>query len=489
MQAPGMTKTFFSIEQSCSLADIKPGAHIHVIGVCGVAMAQLAILLSREGFKVSGSDKEFYDPMKSLLEESSVDIIRGYSSDNISSDLDAVVIGNVVSYGHVEVMEVERLKIPYTFFPKLLHEFLIQGKRSFVVSGTHGKSTTSAMLSSILKKNKLDPSYYIGGVANDLPESLYKGSGADTIVEGDEYDSAFFAKLPKFYFYKPDVWIITSIEFDHSDIYKSLDDIVEQFEAVLKTLKPAALVICCADCNTISKNLPTWRRISQATFITYGKHEESDYRINSIALEGGKQTVEVVKRGEASLDFSLPVSGAHNAQNALAAFIASSAAGLSDADVASSLSLFKGVKRRQEYIKNSAEYTLIEDFAHHPTAISETVKSVKNLFPDRRVWAIFEPRSNTSRKLFFRDRYIEAFARADLVILSKVAKREGESGDDLLSVEELCAEMTDRGVPSVALPDAKGIADYVKKNRKKGDVVLVMSNGSFGGLIGMLSQL
>lgn len=481
-----MAKDFFKVENCTSLINIPKNGSIHVIGVCGVAMAQIALLLAKRGYNVSGSDKEFYEPMGSLLKNSSVKTFHGYDSGNVSVKSDLVVIGNAISYGNPEVDVVERLNLPYTCFPKILDEVVIGSRHSIVASGTHGKSTTSALIASMLHKMKLSPSYFIGGVAEDLPSSLAEGSGQFCVLEGDEYDSAFFAKVPKFSFYHPDTCIINAVEFDHADIYPNLEAINNEFSKLVNNIPSGGTAIACIDFKNLEELVRSWKESAKCKIITFGEHPEADVRLTSRIQNGLSQAITISSSLFGQLEFSLPIPGAYNAKNGMAALITAHVIGINFTEAIKALSTFKSVKRRQEIRCENHGVMVLEDFAHHPTAVYETVKAVKESFPDKTLWAIFEPRSNTSRRKVFQEDYIKAFAKADQVILSNVQSRAIDTGQELLNVSELSDNITSSGIPCECLDDADQIKNYIMERVGRNDIILIMSNGSFGGLIQML---
>ena len=450
-------------------------------------MAQMAILLVRRGFIVSGSDKEFYEPMGGLLKRSSVALHQGYAAQNIPADVALVVIGNAVSVGNPEVAAVAERKLRYSLFPKVLAELVIAGKHSIVVAGTHGKSTTSALAAVTLSELGTQPGYFIGGVALDLPSSLDSGVGKFSVVEGDEYDSAFFAKVPKFRFYQPDSLIITSIEFDHADIYPDLEAIKREFSWIVNSMTATGKVICCVDCPTVRELAQQWKNSARAKIISYGSQADADYRLYQRSVAKQLQTAIVKDRSGTEQIIELPIPGKHNAQNAVSVFACLVEAGLDPHSVAAAIKKFHGVKRRQE-VRKTATITLIEDFAHHPTAVRETVAAIKEWYPGRRLVAVFEPRSTTSQRAVFQDDYLSAFAEASVVVLAQVKQREHEKDKKALDVAGLVEGINEIGIPAQGFPDAAAIRDYLVTEVKAGDVVLVMSNGSFGGLIGMLEQ-
>lgn len=486
-----MPKEFFQISHTTSLHSIPAGKKIHVIGVCGVAMAQLSIALTERGFEVTGSDKEFYEPMKSLLEKSAVTTKVGYNADNVPRDAALVVIGNAISYGNPEVDVVENLKLPYTCFPKLLQEVAIAGKHSIVVTGTHGKSTTTAMVASVLLTLKKEPSYFVGGVAKGLPQSLAVGTGGFSVVEGDEYDSAFFAKVPKFSFYTPKTVVVNAIEFDHADIYPNVEAIEKEFDGMVLGLPSDGTAICCIDFPRVKTLVSKWKSAGKCKILTFGKDPSSDYVIADRKPDGLSQVV-MIKTKDEQFEMNLPLVGEYNARNALATAIVGDVVGLSRAEVLSALKGFERVKRRQEVRCIKGGVMLIEDFAHHPTAVQQTIEAVREAFPQSTLIAIFEPRSNSSRRKVFQQDYVNAFAKANLAILKHVTSRAIDAGVELLDVDTLSNEISASGVSSLCLPDVAAIQKAVWEKvvvSVRGDsakdvhtVIVVMSNGSFDGL-------
>ncbi len=488
-----MPKEYFSIDKITPLKEVKPGGKIHVIGVAGVAMAQMAILLTKRGFQVSGSDKEFYEPMGSLLRNSAVKISQGYKAENVSNDIDLVLIGNAVSYGHPEVSVVEERNLPYTCFPALLSQLIIEGRHSIVVTGTHGKSTTSAMIASVLNKIGEKPSYFIGGVVRDLKESLCEGKGRFSVVEGDEYDSAFFAKVPKFSFYKPDTAIINAIEYDHADIYPNLDAVKEEFNKLTVLLPKTGKLIVCTDFKNIKELLPKWRERLTCKIITFGKEAGADYLIKNRRQNGAIQNIEVFEPNGERVEIKIPLIGEYNARNALASFIALSSNGISKQKILDALLDFKSVKRRQEILLSNDKVTLIEDFAHHPTSVRETIEAVKEAYPDKKIWALFEPRSNTSRRKVFEQEYIDALALADHALILDVKERgEIDKGQELMDVANICAVLKSKNLSaqsfSEPFSDVAKLEAHVINNMKSQDVIIIMSNGSFGGIASSLKD-
>jgi UDP-N-acetylmuramate: L-alanyl-gamma-D-glutamyl-meso-diaminopimelate ligase len=482
-----MPKESFTVEGATPLSRIPKGSRIHVLGVCGVAMAQLAVLLEKEGYVLSGSDREYYEPMRSLLEASTVSLNTGYRREHVPEGVALVVIGNSISYGNPELKVVEEQGIPYTFFPKVLYESVISGTHSIVIAGTHGKSTTSALCASVLEKTGASPGYFIGAQVHELPLSLHKGAGGVTVVEGDEYDSAFFAKLPKFHFYRPDTLVVTSIEFDHADIYVSLEAIVSEFDRLIQSMPAESSVVCCVDSEVVRERAAVWRRESKARIITYGTGADADVRLDDRKVMSDGQEITFADRSGGHHVLKIPLLGVYNALNAIAVFAALSAAGYAHEGMKGHFSTFQGVRRRQE-VRFDGAVTLIEDFAHHPTAVRETVRGIVERYPGRRIWAIFEPRSNTSRRKVFQSDYARAFTGADQVILCDVAPRPGDDAVELLEVEELARDIRSQHIEASVLADSDAIQEFLRASVVPGDVVLLMSNGSFGGLPGAMQR-
>ncbi len=470
----------FSVSGITPLSNVPAGGRVHIIGVCGVAMAQLAVMLGEAGFQVSGSDKEFYPPMSHLLDEARIQCLHGYRAEHISDELDLVVIGNSVVATNPEVQRAQELSVCYSIFPSVLAEVAIAHRRSVVIAGTHGKTTTTALGAFVFENVGLAPSYFIGGVAHNLGRSLHVGAGAISVVEGDEYDSSFFAKVPKFSFYRPDVFVITSIEFDHADIYSDLESIQSEFTKQVIAMKSSGVTVVCNDDANMGELIRNWRTQGKGRVVTFGKHESADYRLISTRAHGRSQQVSVDLRGT-RIDFELSIPGEYNAKNALAILAAADALSIPIEPITQILPQFRGVKRRQD-VRFDGPVVLIEDFAHHPTAVRETIAAVRAWYPERRLIAVFEPRSNTSRRKVFQSQYQQAFNGAQQVILCEVQTRASDTGIDLINVSDLAGAVSAGGIPCRALPSPHAIAVTLLAEAREGDVILLMSNGAFGGL-------
>jgi UDP-N-acetylmuramate: L-alanyl-gamma-D-glutamyl-meso-diaminopimelate ligase len=488
---------YFSVNACTPLKYIHKGGAVHIIGICGVAMAQLALELVRAGYVVSGSDRDYYEPMKSLLEREQITLFREYTSSNVRSDYDLVVIGNAASYTNDEVLEVEKLGLKYTFFSKVIYELLIEKTHSIVITGTHGKSTTTALASYVYTCADADPSYFIGGQSFDLEQSLKKGSGSICIVEGDEYDSAFFAKVPKFSFYKPNTLIITSLEFDHADIYSSLQDIVDQFEKLLCSLSENDTVLCCLNYPTLSECFYNWKEKYRPQFLSYGVSQAADFRIlhREVSANGQKIAIANNKPEAAAfqdtVELSTKLQGEYNALNVAAVYIISRLHSLREDKVLNAIKGFQGLKRRQEILFERKDFILYEDFAHHPTAVTQTLQGLRERYHDAEISAVFEPRSNTSRRKIFQNEYTSALMSADNIIIQEVAVRHNDTANDLLNTAEIKKALTNQNKSCVICRDSEDIYSYIINNllpsvRKNSSiekrVIVIMSNGSFGGL-------
>lgn len=478
-----MPKDYFSTDNQVSLETLEKGAKIHFIGVAGVAMGNLAIALSEE-YSVSGSDKEFYEPMGSALKNSSIKLLKGYKEENLDEKPDLVVIGNAISYGHPEVTRVENEDLPYTCFSSILYDFLIRGKKSIVACGTHGKTTTTALTSFIPEKLGLKPSFFIGGKIDSLEKSLTKQDGDISVVEGDEYDDVFYSKQSKFMHYKPDICIINAMEFDHADIFSDFNAVKETFHNLCLTLNESQTLIYSKDSAELCSAISEWKDDLKCNIISFGESEGADFQITNRESDVEKQTVSILdKNSKEKYVFDLQIPGIYNARNALASLIALNISGTPISESIKVISGFKGVKRRQEVRYDSNGLKIIEDFAHHPTAIKLAVDSIREIYPTKKLIAVFEPRSNTSRLKVFYEDYLKAFLSADLVVLKNPEVKQGISEDMLLNVKELSNEMTNKGIQTTSFDSVDGIKDFILENVTQDCVVIIMSNGSFGGLI------
>ena len=453
------------------------GSHIHMIAICGVGMASLAGLLQSRGYRVTGSDQNVYPPMSTYLADVGIDVLAGFCPEHLTPRPDLVVVGNAVSRGNPEAQAMLDQEIPYISFPQALGHFLIGARQSLVVAGTHGKTTTSALTAWVLKCAGLDPGFFVGGVPLNFASGWRVGAGDHVVIEGDEYDTAFFDKGPKFLHYRPGHVILTSVEFDHADIYRDLDHVKSAFLRLMDIIPRDGSLIVCDD-------YPLAREMAAAARghrVTYGEGDHADWTACNIEFRDGRSFFEPYYRGKGEGRLEVAVIGRHNVKNALAVYALARALDVERAKLLEGFRTFAGVKRRQEIRGERRGIVVIDDFAHHPTAVRETVEAVRAAYPGRRVWAVFEPRSNTSKRSIFEREFAAALALADHAVVAPVYQPEKIPEGERLSVDNvvmqinrLCGDERARKVDA-----ASDIASVIARDARRGDVVLVMSNGGF----------
>jgi UDP-N-acetylmuramate: L-alanyl-gamma-D-glutamyl-meso-diaminopimelate ligase len=454
--------------------------HVHLIAIAGVAMAALAGMLRARGLRVSGSDEAIYPPMSTLLERLGIPVLEGYRAENLAPRPDLVVIGNKVSRDNAEVQAVLAAQLPYLSLPEALGTLFLAGKRSLVVAGTHGKTTSTAMLAWVLESAGRDPSVLVGGESLDFGGNFKLGAGADFVIEGDEYDSAFFDKGPKFLHYRPSAAILTAVEFDHADIYRDLDAVKAAFRRFVALLPAQAPLV-------VASAFPHALEIARggaARVITFGEEPGAEWQVAELHDADGALSFAVRRRGAGQGRVRLRLPGVINARNALGVYALARELGLGHEVIAAGLATFRGVARRQEVVGEYRGVTLVDDFAHHPTAVAGTLAAMRARYPGRRLWGVFEPRSNTSRRRVFQREYVAALAAADRVIVGGVFQKESDAvgSDDLFSPEQLVADLRQRGIAADAIGGAEAIAAAIAAAAAPDDVVVLMSNGAFGGL-------
>jgi len=450
---------------------------IHLIGVCGTAMATLAALLKSRGHDVRGSDQNVYPPMSDFLAEQQITTLQGYRPENITDDLDLVVVGNAISRGNLELEEVLDRKIRYCSLPEAVRDHFLWGARSVVIAGTHGKTTTTSLTGWVLTHGGADPSVFIGGIAENFAGSYRVGGGRDFVIEGDEYDSAFFDKTAKFLKYLPDIAVVNNIEFDHADIYADLEAIRVAFRRLVNLVPRRGLLLVGADDPEARALAP----LARCRVESFGLSDGADWQAHDIRIETGITKFSVRRGGQPAGSFEIPLLGAFNVRNALAAIAVGAAVGLSPDTMADGLRRFKGVRRRMQLRGTANGVAVYDDFAHHPTAIAETLAGVRSAYPDRRVWAIFEPRSATSCRKVFQADFARAFAAADRVLLPAVF-RSNLPEDQRLSIEQLVADLRAGGADARFIPQVDDIVSTVAREAGEGDLVVVMSNGGFDNI-------
>jgi UDP-N-acetylmuramate: L-alanyl-gamma-D-glutamyl-meso-diaminopimelate ligase len=459
--------------------------HIHLIGICGTAMASLAGMLKQRGYRVTGSDAAAYPPMSDFLAELGIPVAQPFVARNLEPRPDLVVIGNAISRGNTELEHVLDQRIPFCSLPQLLHEEFLRGKEVLVVAGTHGKTTTTSMLAWIFHTAGMQPSFLIGGIAENFGSSFHVGQGKHFILEGDEYDTAFFDKGPKFLHYFPDAIILTSVEFDHADIYKDLDAVETAFKRLVNLIPQRGRIIAFDGmAGDASESVSLERSISKAfcKVERYGASTRSDWQITNVKFEAEKTSWSVLHGGRAWMDLEFPLAGEYNVWNATAAAAMAEAYGISKEEIAAALKTFKSVKRRLEVKAQVNDITIIDDFAHHPTAIAGTLKALRSRYPGARLWAILEPRSNTLRRRVLQSDLARSLALADQVVVAAVFRSEAVPANERLELPELAAEIQQHGRPVRLLADADEIVETIASEISSGDVVAILSNGGFGGI-------
>ena len=457
---------------------------IHLIGIGGTGMATLAALLKRRGFEVRGSDQNLYPPMSTFLEEEAIETLQGYDAAHITPDLDLVIVGNAVSRGNPEVETVLDRKIRHCSMPEAIREHFLWAARSIVIAGTHGKTTTASLVTWLLTFGRRDPSALIGGIAANLGEdgSSYRlGEGRDFVVEGDEYDSAFFDKTAKFLKDLPDIAVVGNIEFDHADIYASLDEIRLAFRRLVNLVPARGLLLLGAD----SPEAAAMKAFARSPVQTFGLAPDADWHAYDLRPSAGATTFGVRRDGTSFGTFTVPLLGAHNVRNALAALAVGDAVGLDPTTLADGLRQFKGVKRRLEELGTVAGVAVYDDFAHHPTAIAETLAGLRAAHPGARIRAVFEPRSASSCRRVFQEAFARSFSAADDVIVAAVFRTNLPEAERL-SAEQLVAELNAAGTPARHIAGVDEIVSALVRERRDGDHVVLMSNGAFGGIHGKL---
>jgi UDP-N-acetylmuramate: L-alanyl-gamma-D-glutamyl-meso-diaminopimelate ligase len=437
-------------------------------------MATLAALLKSRGHDVRGSDQNVYPPMSDFLVEQQITTLQGFTPEHITDDLDLVVVGNAISRGNAELEEVLDRKIRYCSLPEAVRDHFLWGARSVVIAGTHGKTTTTSLTGWLLTHGGADPSVLIGGIADNFGGSYRVGGGREFVIEGDEYDSAFFDKTAKFLKYLPDIAVVNNIEYDHADIYPDLESIRVAFRRFVNLVPRRGLLLVGAD----DREASVLAANAKCRVESFGLSEKADWQAHGLRVDGGSTHFSLRRKGEPAGTFDVPLLGAFNVRNALAALAVGAAVGLDLDTMAAGLRAFKGVRRRMQLRGTARGVSVYDDFAHHPTAIGETLAGVRSAYPGRRIWAIFEPRSATSCRKVFQEDFARAFAAADRVVLPAVF-RSNLPEDQRLDAERLIADLRASGKDARYIPNVDDIVKAVANDVGEGDLVVVMSNGGF----------
>jgi len=481
--------------------NLSKDSKVHVVGVCGTLMGAFAAYLQKSGYRVSGSDQNVYPPMSDVLRNAGVKLLSPYSAGNLSTldpSRDVVVIGNTIGAMNPEAVEATQKKFKIFSLPALMEETMLQETSNFVVAGTHGKTTTSSWLAYVLKHANRNPNYFIGGVSLDLPESFVitqLNSGHPFVLEGDEYDTAYWDKVPKFSHYLPNHILLNAIEYDHADIYPNLDAYESVFIKLLNNVRKGGSVIACVDYVSTRKVLEAVKKTGNFKLTTYSKdpkNAQADVVLKEYKLESDQTFTSswLDRRTDSHFTLKTQMPGEHNALNACAVYLACiQEAGLTSLEALSGIAAFRGVKRRQEVRGEISGVVVIDDFAHHPTAVTETILALKSKYPNRRLLTVFEPRNATSRRKIFQNEYVEAFLKSDHVFIANPYEPEKIPADQVFSSAHLVEELVRRSVAATLLAKlTEKQVDEICSVAQSGDVVVVMSNGGFGGLIPKLLE-
>jgi len=453
--------------------------HVHLIGVAGTAMGTLACMLAESGLRVTGSDTGAYPPMSDQLAQAEIPVLDGFRPEHVlESRPDLVVIGNAIKRDNPEARATVENGIPYASMPDAIRTFFIADRHSVVIAGTHGKTTTTSLVGWILFHAGRDPGLLVGGVAHNFQRSYRLGKGPHFVIEGDEYDTAYFEKTPKFLHYAPRTVLFTSCEFDHGDIYGSLDEIQSAFRALVERLPADGRLIAATEYPGVASVAAH----SSAPVESYGTGTDSHWRSSDVRVEP-HATHFGVWCGEDHLgELELPLFGRHNVENAVGATAVCHGLGLSFAEIRAALREFKGIRRRQEVRGEAAGMLVVDDFAHHPTAVRETIGALRARFPEHCIWAIFEPRTNTSRRRTFEEAYVDALEAGDRVIVAQVYRAEQIPEDERMRPELVVQALRERQTDAHLCPSVEDIIDHLVAHRTGRDVALIMSNGDFGGI-------
>jgi UDP-N-acetylmuramate: L-alanyl-gamma-D-glutamyl-meso-diaminopimelate ligase len=456
--------------------------HFHFLGICGTAMGSVAAALRERGFIVTGSDDNIYPPMSTFLESKGIALKLGYRAENIPEDAEIIVIGNAITRGNPEVEAVLNRKLYYASLPEILKQFFLRGRHNLVVTGTHGKTTTTSLLAWILTSAKLDPGYMIGGIPKNLGQGARLNDSKYFVIEGDEYDSAFFDKRSKFVHYLPELLIVNNIEFDHADIFNNLDEIKLSFRRLLNIVPQNGMVLLNGDdpnCLDVMKQLRPF--LAQVEEIGFSPNCARQIKNVTYSPEGSRFTL-------GDDEFEVPLIGEFNVRNAAMAISAARFYGVSSAKIQKALTKFQGIARRLEVRGEVGGVKVIDDFGHHPTAMRETLRALRHRYPDSRLWAIFEPRSNTTRRAIFQQELPEALKNADGVFISQVARLDQIPPAERLDPEAVVKAIASSGRPAFYEPDVTHIIERLVPLVKAPDVVVVFSNGGFDGIHGKLLE-
>ncbi|BCO08251.1 UDP-N-acetylmuramate:L-alanyl-gamma-D-glutamyl-me so-diaminopimelate ligase [Desulfolithobacter dissulfuricans] len=451
--------------------------HIHIMGICGTGMAALAGMLQERGFRVTGSDQNVYPPMSDFLAARAIPVMEGYGRENLEVRPDLVVVGNVIRAVFEEALALAELGIPYVSMPQALGHFFLGHATPLVVAGTHGKTTTSSLLATTLFRAGAAPGFMIGGIVEAFGSNYHLGEGEYFVVEGDEYDTAFFDKGSKFLHYRPRGAILTSIEFDHADIFADLAAIKSSFVRFVSLIPEDGVLVAHGDDPVVLEIAGQCR----GTVLTYGFGPDNDWQVERFRADGLSSHFRLARQGQGT-DYVLPMPGRHNVLNATAVAALMDHLGFGTQEIRSGLASFEGVRRRQQIRGEVDGITVLDDFAHHPTAVRETVDALARAWPDRRLVVVFEPRTNSSRRSVFQEAYATSFTPADLVFVREHIPLQGVPVDEQFSSARLVQDLCRQGLRARCFPDTGAIIEALVRDCRSGDVVAILSNGGFDGI-------
>ncbi len=451
---------------------------IHLIAICGTAMGALACMLKDLGYSVTGSDQKVYPPMSHFLAQHGIRVMNGFAKQNVSYGPDLVVVGNAVTKDNPEALTTAEMGVHFCSMPQALNHFVAAGKKILLATGTHGKTTTSAILAWLLAEAGHDPSFVIGGILRNFDSNYHLGKGEYIVIEGDEYDTAFFDKGPKFMHYDPAIAVLTSVEFDHADIFTDLDHVITIFDNFIGGIpEPSTLIAFGGDKNVV--NLLNHRR---CRIERYGADANAEWRLGEISIDPPWTSFDVLKHNRPFGRFRTELFGKHNLLNALAVIAVADRLMIPLNIISRGLETFKGIKRRQEIRGQKHQITIMDDFAHHPTAVHETIAAVKARYSDSRLVAVFEPRTNSSRRKVFQGVYPHAFELADVICIRQPPLLEKIPLGDRFSSEKLVDDLKKMNKDANFFSTTEAIIDFLAETAKAGDIILIMSNGGFDNI-------
>lgn len=451
---------------------------VHIMGICGTGMAALAGMLKKLGFLITGSDENVYPPMSDFLDKCHIPVMAGYRAENLHSRPDLVVVGNVIRAVNPEAVALAELRIPYLSMPQALAHFALAGRIPLVVAGTHGKTTTSSLLATALDHLGVSPGFMIGGIVEAFASNFHVGDGKYFVVEGDEYDTAFFNKVSKFLHYRPRHAVLTSIEFDHADIFSDIEEIKESFTRFVSLIPDHGSLFVYADDPLAVEVAAT----ASCPVFSYGTEESCFYRLVDLEVKGLISQFSVLKKGQLLGRFTLSLPGLHNGLNGTAVIALLDQFGFPEKEINNGLASFTGVKRRQQIRGEVGGIKVVDDFAHHPTAVRETIRALGMAWPKQRLVVVFEPQTNSSRRDVFQDKYAQSFADADLVVVREHVPLTGIALEEQFSSARLVKDLRGQGINSHYFPDTDTILDFLCTQARRGDIIAIFSNGDFDNI-------